>query len=149
MRALAFALALAGPAAAQEGCWILCGETYDLTGAEAGARLEGWLGVPLPPGASVTRYFEEGFQDSIVRARLEVDAKGLATVLRAAGLDEGALGADDPARGEVADPEWWDWKLREGVRSAEGALPALPNVTVHVAPSGPGRWTVYLTGFQT
>lgn len=150
MKALLIALALAGPATAQDGCWFLCSEVVDLAGLEAADRLEGWLGAPLPSGAVVERLHEEGFQDTLVQARLEADADGLVAVLAALGLDAADL---RPAKGGAnpAALSWWEVASLAGVKTAEGRLPDLPFATVWVAPveGRSGRWTIYLTAFQT
>ena len=149
--ALLAVLALcASQAAAQDGCWILCSEEVDLAGPEAAARLEGWLGASLPPGATVERLHEEGFQDTLVDARLEADAAGLAAVLAALGLTIGDLrpvvASADPAAASGRDVA-----ARAGAKTAEGSLPTLPFATVWAAPAEgrPGRWTIHLTAFQT
>lgn len=136
-------------AAAQEGCWILCEVVVELAGAEAEAALGGWLA--LPAGATVEHYHEDGFQDTIVRARLEADAAGVKAILAAAGLTAADLAPRSDGGGVPADQPWWDWMGRTDARAAEGSLPSLPYALVVVAPAKgrPGRWTIWLSAFQT
>ena len=119
--------------------------------AEAQARLEGWLGAALPPGSEVEHLREGGFQDTFVQARLEVDEAGVAMLLGALGLAAADLRPAGPRHDPEADPPWWNWQGREGLKGAEGSLPDLPFASLHLAPvpGEPGRWTAFLWAFQT
>ncbi len=146
MRAL-LPLALARPAAAQDRCWFICSEEVVLESAEAAARLEVWLGAPLPPGTVAENPFETRSQDSYVRARLETDVAGLRALLDASGPATDALKHAPRGPQAAGEPEWWDWPARKGVTTLQGSLPGQPfgTLSFHVASAvgEPGRWTVY------
>lgn len=144
---LALALALAGPAAAQDRCLATCDEVT--TGTEAAARAPAALGVALPPGAAVVGLVEGGFQDAFVQVRIEVPRDGLEAALKSLGTHPAALRPDPDAGLGPPGPAWWEDARQGDLRLAPAALPGFAHAVVAVTPGDGSGLTLLLWAFQT
>ena len=153
VRGLLAVLSLAAPAVAQDRCIVACDVVTE--GADAAARVEAVLGIPVPPEAEVVGLVEGGFQDAFAQARFEADGPALDALLAAIGAKRGDLTLrDDPYASPYAGddgPSWWDVTGTRKILGAEGALPGYAYTTLLARPprGERARWTVYLWAFQT
>ncbi len=148
IRALMLTLAVVAAGPARSQCLLFCDP--EVPAAEASERLANWIG-PLPAGVEIVGMVEDGFQDTLIQARLSVDDGELTALLALLEVrPEELIPQVDLYMGPEAAP-WFDWQSQSDLRASNGRSPGLTHLTIAVAPEPDlaGQWKVYLWGFTT